>query len=116
VVVQKSSSPQHTTTYDNATELALQKLLAEILEADAYFAHPHRSWERGLNENTHGLIRQNFPKGTNFAKVASSQVKKVERKLNRRPRKHLDHALQTTFPTHLRRLHWPLESADEGLR
>jgi IS30 family transposase len=80
-----------TTTYDNGKEFALHKLLAEILEADAYFAHPYHSWERGLNENTNGLIRQYFPKGTDFAKVTSAQVKKVERKLNRRPRKCLDY-------------------------
>jgi IS30 family transposase len=65
-----------TTTYDNGKEFALHKLLAEILEADAYFAHPYHSWERGLNENTNGLIRQYFPKGTDFAKVTSAQVKK----------------------------------------
>lgn len=80
-----------TTTYDNGKEFALHKLLAEILEADAYFAHPYHSWERGLNENTNGLIRQYFPKGTDFAKVTPAQVKKVERKLNRRPRKCLDY-------------------------
>lgn len=80
-----------TTTYDNGKEFALHKLVAELLEADAYFAHPYHSWERGLNENTNGLIRQYFPKGADFAKVTSAQVKKVERKLNRRPRKCLDY-------------------------
>jgi IS30 family transposase len=80
-----------TTTYDNGKEFALHKLLAEILEADAFFAHPYHSWERRLNENTNGLIRQHFPKGTDFAKVTSAQVKKVERELNRRPRKCFDY-------------------------
>lgn len=80
-----------TKTYDNGKEFALHKLLAEILEAEAYFAHPYHSWERGLNENTNGLIRQYFPKGTDFAKVTAGQVKEVEIKLNRRPRKCLDY-------------------------
>ncbi len=69
----------------NGKEFALNKLLAEILEADAYFAHSCHSWERGLNENTNGLIRHYFPKGADFAKATSAQVRKVERKLNRRP-------------------------------
>jgi len=80
-----------TQTYDNGKEFALHKLLAEILGAEAYFAHPYHSWERGLNENTNGLIRQYFPKGTDFAKVTAGQVKEVEMKLNRRPRKCLDY-------------------------
>lgn len=80
-----------TKAYDNGKEFALHKLLADILEADAYFAHPYHSWERGLNENTNGLIRQYFPKGIDFSKVTEEQVAEVERKLNRRPRKCLDY-------------------------
>lgn len=44
-------------TYDNGKEFAMHELLTEIMEAQAYFAHPYHSWERGLNENTNGLIR-----------------------------------------------------------
>ena len=51
-----------------------------------YFAHPGSPWELGTNENTNGLIRQYFPKGTDFAKVSRYQIKKVERRLNGRPR------------------------------
>lgn len=80
-----------TTTYDNGKEFALHQLIGEILEADAYFAHPYHSWERGLNENTNGLIRQYFPKGTNFSKITVAQVAEVQAKLNRRPRKCLDY-------------------------
>jgi len=80
-----------TKTYDNGKEFALHKLLAGIPEAEAYFAHPYHSWERGLNENTNGLIRQYLPKGKDFAKVTAEQVKEVEMKLNRRPRKFLDY-------------------------
>lgn len=80
-----------TQTYDNGKEFALHKLLADALGADAYFARPYHSWERGLNENTNGLIRQYFPKGIDFADVTEDQVAEVERKLNRRPRKCLDY-------------------------
>ena len=80
-----------TNTYDNGKEFAYHKLLAEILEADAYFAHPYHSWERGLNENTNGLIRQYFPKGTDFKTISKEQVAEVEKKLNSRPRKSLDY-------------------------
>ena len=52
-----------TITADNGTEFARHEKLSEELEADVYFAHPYSSWERGVNENTNGLIRQYFPKG-----------------------------------------------------
>lgn len=80
-----------TTTYDNGKEFALHELLAEILGAEAYFAHPYHSWERGLNENTNGLIRQYFPKGTDFSKITEKEVMTVQSKLNSRPRKCLDY-------------------------
>lgn len=80
-----------TKTYDNGKEFAHHKLLGEILGADGYFAHPYHSWERGLNENTNGLIRQYFPKGIDFGKITPAQVSEVERKLNTRPRKCLDY-------------------------
>ncbi|MBI5816992.1 MAG: IS30 family transposase, partial [Candidatus Yonathbacteria bacterium] len=51
-----------------------------------YFAHPGSPWERGTNENTNGLIRQYFPKGTEFDKVPMRELKRVQRQLNDRPR------------------------------
>ena len=51
-----------------------------------YFAKPYHSWERGLNEHTNGLVQQYFPKGTNFCKLSSVDVLKVQHVLNRRPR------------------------------
>jgi IS30 family transposase len=76
-----------TMTFDNGKEFARHAHLAEQLQAQAYFAHPYHSWERGLNENTNGLIRQYFPKGSDFSKLTTQEVKRVEALLNSRPRK-----------------------------
>lgn len=54
-----------------------------------YFAHPYSSWERGLNENTNGLIRQYFSKGSSFENITDEEVENVIHKLNHRPRKTL---------------------------
>jgi IS30 family transposase len=64
-------------------------LTAKALEASVYFARPYHSWERGLNENTNGLLRQYWPKCTDFKKVSHREVDSVIKKLNRRPRKSL---------------------------
>jgi len=77
----------HSITFDNGPEFAFHEIVSEALDADAYFAHPYSSWERGTNENTNGLIRQFIPKGTAFDKLSDGYVKKVIRQLNRRPRK-----------------------------
>lgn len=79
-----------TLTYDNGKEFALHNVIAEALQATSYFAHPYHSWERGLNENTNGLIRQYAPKGTSFDDMTSEIVKGIMDKLNNRPRKCLD--------------------------
>lgn len=76
-------------TADNGKEFAMHETISEHLEIDFYFAHPYCSWERGLNENTNGLIRQYFPKSTNFKNVTDEQVTEVMDKLNNRPRKSL---------------------------
>jgi IS30 family transposase len=77
----------HTITFDNGKEFAKHEAIAKKLEANVYFAHPYSSWERGLNENTNGLLRQYFPKGTDFAKVSATAVSKALEQLNHRPRK-----------------------------
>jgi len=59
-------------------------------DIQVYFAHPGSPWERGTNENTNGLIRQYFPKGTDFSKVGKREIKKVQHSLNTRPRKTLN--------------------------
>ncbi len=58
-----------TITYDNGKEFSRHQKIAKMLQCDIYFATPYHSWERGLNEHTNGLVRQYFPKGTDFAKL-----------------------------------------------
>lgn len=76
-----------TMTYDNGMEMAQHKLLTKNTGMQVYFAHPYSSWERGTNENTNGLIRRYFPKGTDFNNITEEQLKIVQDKLNNRPRK-----------------------------
>lgn len=78
-----------TITADNGKEFAQHQRVAKLLSADYYFAHPYSSWERGTNENTNGLIRQYFPKRTNFLEVTDEEVARVTKRLNHRPRKTL---------------------------
>ena len=77
-------------TYDNGTEMAEHKLFTKSTRIQVYFAHPHSPWERGTNENTNDLIRQFFPKGTDFTKVSLKEIKRAQRMLNDRPRKTLE--------------------------
>ncbi len=79
-----------TLTYDNGKEFALHEVIAKQLKAESYFAHPYHSWERGLNENTNGLIRQYAPKGTSFDDMTPESVQRIMDKLNNRPRKCMD--------------------------
>jgi IS30 family transposase len=80
----------HTITVDNGKEFANHKIIAKSLESNVYFAKPYCSWQRGLNENTNGLIRQYFPKKTSFTSIDRQQTRFVEDRLNNRPRKSLD--------------------------
>lgn len=77
-------------TYDNGVEMAQHKKLTQQTGVIVYFAHPYASWERGTNENTNGLIRRFYPKGTDFNKITESQLKAVQNSLNNRPRKVLN--------------------------
>ncbi len=70
--------------------MAQHKLFTQDTEMKVYFAHPASPWERGTNENTNGLIRQFFPKGTDFNKVTPQEIKHVQDLLNERPRKVLN--------------------------
>lgn len=77
-------------TYDRGSEMSEHKLFTEATDIQVYFADPYSPWQRGTNENTNGLIRQYFPKGTDFNDVPSRAVSEAERRLNSRPRKALD--------------------------
>jgi len=79
----------HTITVDNGKEFCDHELIAAGLQARIYFAHPYASWERGLVENTNGLVRQYFPKKYDFAKFTAKELQQVEDLLNNRPRKTL---------------------------
>jgi len=76
-----------TLTFDNGSEFVKHERIARALEATTYFAHPYSSWERGINEHTNGLLRQFFPKRTDFRKISWQQVTKAVDLLNNRPRK-----------------------------
>jgi len=86
-MIKGSSLPAHTMTFDNGKEFTDHEIIAKSLELKAYFAHPYSSWERGLNENQNGLVRQYFPKKTAFENISHQQIKKVQDLLNIRPRK-----------------------------
>ena len=77
-------------TYDRGREMLEHRLFTRDTQVQVYFAHPHSPWERGTNENTNGLIRQFFPKGTDFSHVSRHEIKHVQALLNGRPRKVLN--------------------------
>ena len=77
-------------TYDQGSEMSEHRLFTKYTQVKVYFAHPHSPWERGTNENTNMLIRDFFPKGTDFNAVSRYKIKKVQELLNTRPRKVLN--------------------------
>jgi IS30 family transposase len=84
--------PQHlrrTVTFDNGPENRQWMEVEREAGIRAYFAHPYHSWERGTNENTNGLIRWYFPKGTDFGTISEKELARVEYAINNRPRKRL---------------------------
>ena len=87
----------NTITADNGKEFTEHKKVSEQCQVDFYFANPYSPWERGANENLNGLIRQYFPKKTDFSTITDQEIERIERKLNNRPRKrfNFDTPLQT---------------------
>ena len=77
-------------THDRGTEMHEHELFTKDTKVQVYFADPQSPWQRGTNENTNGLIRDFFPKGTDFSTVSNREIKRVQRLLNERPRKALD--------------------------
>lgn len=77
-------------TYDQGREMAQHRLFTKQTQMKVYFAHPASPWERGTNENTNGLIRDFFPKGTDFNTVPLRKINRVQHLLNGRPRKVLN--------------------------
>jgi IS30 family transposase len=85
------ASLRRSMTFDNGKEFSEHHKLTRQTGIDVYFAQPYKSWQRGTNENTNGLIRQFFPKGTDFTQISHQAVARVEQLLNERPRKRLDY-------------------------
>ncbi|MEO7838309.1 MAG: IS30 family transposase [Anaerolineales bacterium] len=82
-------SKVHTLTSDHGKEFADHEQIAQMLELKFYFAHPYAAWERGTNENTNGLLRQYFPKKSDFQSVSKQEIEQAMARLNFRPRKTL---------------------------
>jgi IS30 family transposase len=79
----------YTLTVDNGKEFASHESVADALRIKVYFADPYSAWQRGLNENTNGLIRQYVPKGSDVRTLTDEQIKHIMHRLNNRPRKSL---------------------------
>ncbi|MES2218226.1 MAG: IS30 family transposase [Pseudomonadota bacterium] len=81
-----------TITSDNGSEFAYHENISKELNTEFYFAHPYSSWERGLNENTNGLVRQYLKKGCSFTGVTDDHLASISDQLNNRPRRSLGYA------------------------
>jgi IS30 family transposase len=103
----------HTLTLDNGKEFAEHERIASALGMDIFFANPYCSWERGLNENHNGLLRQYFPKGMELLEITDAQVQQAVERLNHRPRKVLGYKTphEVLFDVELRYTQKPLAVA-----
>jgi len=95
--LRRSGLPVKTITFDNGLEFACHEYIGSQLGAATYFAHPYHSWERGLNENTNGLIRQYIPKACPISIVKTTDISWIQDQLNQRPRKTLGYLSPAEF-------------------
>jgi len=86
-----------TITFDNGGEFAGHEKIARGLNCDIYFAKPYHSWQRGLNENTNGLLRRFFPKGMKIGKLSKKEIDDAQTLINMRPRKALNYLSPIEF-------------------
>jgi IS30 family transposase len=86
-----SAELKKTLTYNQGKKMSEHQRFTVDTDIQVYFSHPASPWKRGTNENTNGLVRQYFPKETDFSKVSVREIKQVQRKLNNRPRAVLDY-------------------------
>jgi len=93
---------RHTLTVDNGKEFSQFKVFEAKTQLKVYFADPYSAWQRGTNENTNGLIRYYFRKGTDFRCISEKEVALVVKKLNNRPRKCLSY--QTPYEVYCQAL------------
>lgn len=81
---------RRTLTLDNGPENSRWQRIESETQMTCFFANPYHSWERGTNENTNGLIREYFPKRTDFSMIPNTEIAAIEQRLNSRPRKRLN--------------------------
>lgn len=91
-----------TITFDNGGEFAGHNEVSRHLKCDIYFAKPYHSWQRGLNENTNGLLRRFFPKGMKIGSLPESEIREATLLINARPRKSLNYLSPYEFITNRR--------------
>lgn len=96
-VFKRNNLRAYTITYDNGSEFAEFAQIEKNLNVTVYFADTHAPWQRGLNENTNGLLRFFYPKGTDFTKITQEELDEVVNLINNRPRKCLGYLSPLEF-------------------
>jgi IS30 family transposase len=99
-------------TYDNGLEFAMHGAVNELLGSESYFCKPYSSWEKGGVENFNGLVRQYFPKGSDFREITPERLEQVEDELNNRPRRILGYRCPNELLDHLMASRLPSPTRD----